>query len=89
MKKYPLNGIYPNLKILELNNEACIQATKDIDKNTLLFEIGGEEMSNDNLNKIYKKFDNRYQCYYNFFNSSINENNKIVISEIGNIAFFL
>jgi len=25
MKKYSLNDIYPNLKLLELNNETCIQ----------------------------------------------------------------
>ena len=51
MKNYSKRGIYPNLKLLFLKNEICIQATNDIDKNTLLFEIGGEVITNKNLNK--------------------------------------
>ena len=62
MKKNSLNGIYPNLKLLELKGDTCIQATSDIAKNTLLFEIGGEVMANFRLNKIYKIFENRYWC---------------------------
>jgi hypothetical protein len=89
MKKNSLNGIYPNLKLLKLKGDTCIQATRDIEKNTLLFEIGGEVMTDSTLNKIYKKFENRYWCYFNLFNPIINENNKIVLSDIGNIAFFL
>ena len=46
-------------------------------------------MTDSTLNKIYKKFENRYWCYFNLFNPIINENNKIVLSDIGNIAFFL
>ena len=88
-KKNSLNGIYPNLKLLQLKGDTCIQATRDIEKYTLLFEIGGEVMSDYNLNKIYKKFENRYWCFYNLFNSFNYGNNKIVLNDIGNIGFFL
>ena len=37
IKNYSKKGIYPNLKLLILKNEICIQATKNIYKNTLLF----------------------------------------------------
>ena len=41
------------------------------------------------MNKIYKNFKNRFWCYYNFYNSSLYDNNKIVINNVGNIGFFL
>ena len=68
MKNYSLDGVYPNLRLLELSNDICIQATN---------------------NKIFKNFKNRFWCYYNFYNSSLCDNNKIFINNIGNIGFFL
>ena len=41
------------------------------------------------MNKIYKKFENRYWCYFNLLNPINGDNNKIVINDVGNIAFFL
>ena len=47
MKKYSLDGIYPNLRLLELSNDICIQAANNISKSTILFEIGGEIIKNE------------------------------------------
>ena len=54
IKKYSLDGIYPNLRFLELSNDICIQATNNISKNTLLFEIGGEIIKNEIWIKFIK-----------------------------------
>ena len=45
---------------MELKNDSCIQATRDIKENTLLFEINGEVIINKTLNTIYKDFKNKY-----------------------------
>ena len=89
MKEDSQNGIYPNLKLLELKTDICIQAAQNIEKDTLLFEIGGEIIANSKLNEIYIKFRSKYWCYFNYFNSSKYEDNKIVMNNSGNIAFFI
>ena len=53
MKNNSKKVIYPNMKILELNNVSCIRAIQDIEANTLLFEVGGEILLNSQLNEIY------------------------------------
>ena len=90
MKKKSIYGIYPNLKILELNNDSCIQALRDIDENTLLFEVGGEVILNLKLELSFKKYQNKYWCYFKYFDSTLYQNNKsIVLNNYGNISFFL
>ena len=73
---------------MQLKGDFFIQTTRDITKNTLLFEIGREVMSNSTLNKIYKKFENRYWYYFNLFKPLIEEKTKIVLSGVGNIVLF-
>ena len=90
MKKNSEKSIYPNLKILELINDSCIEATDDIEENTLLFEVGGEVFLISNLNKSYKNFKNSNWCFYNYFTSNLVENNKLIVQNtLGNISFFL
>ena len=90
LKIYSSNGYYNGLILSKLEeNIFVIEATKDINENTLLFEIGGEVVSRDYLIKYKKDLISKNLCYFKYCEGIENSKFFLLLRNYGNIAFFL
>ena len=91
LKLLTKEAYYHGLKLFKIfKNEMAIQTIQDIPKNTLLFEIAGELVSKEFLNKHKNELSQKSFYYFNYCdgeekNSSI----YLLLRDFGNIAFFL
>ena len=90
LKIYTNNGYYNGLILSKLEeNTFVIEATKDINENTLLFEIGGEIVSQEYLIKYKKDLISKNLCYFKYCEGLENSKFFLLLRNYGNIAFFL
>jgi len=91
LKLYSKEGYYNGLKLCKLNeNDFAIQALQDIQKYTLLFEIAGEIVTKDYLQKYQNELKKKSFYFFDFCDEKALESNIIILlRDYGNLAFFL
>lgn len=89
LKYYTRMGFYAGLMLSNIEeNILVIEATQDINENTLLFEIGGEVVREDYLIKYKKDLFSKTFCYFRYCEGAENSKFFILLRDYGNIAFF-
>jgi hypothetical protein len=91
LKLYSKEGYYNGLKLCKLNeNDFTIQALQDIQKYILLFEIAGEIVIKDYLQKYQNEQKKNLFTFLDFCDEKALESNIIILlRDYGNLAFFL
>ena len=84
-------GFYMGLKLKKTGKTGySIHAVCKIEENTLLFEVGGEIISQEFLDKNKELISKRKHCYINFFDEKKTKNSKVILlMNKANITLFI
>lgn len=91
MKKNTTHGFYMGLKMKKIGKVGYnIQASCDIEENTLLFEVGGEIVTQEFLDKNKEMIRNKKHCYFYLLDKNRTKDSKIILlMNKANIAIFI